>query len=219
MVRQCEAGGAPIDQYRALARQSISTIDGPSRIRPDSEAVPSYRKLEKSALYDDHDCPPAARLDAHVHRAAGTCVIRYRNFGFHARITPDSFPFAGRRGCRVCHHDVMHAYVVHIATSCSRCRHVTYPVWQNSTTTRGTVCHAQAPAQSRREALALGLAAAASLIVPGAALANSGAPKNASAASMSSFTMEGTKKQGVSPKRKAKVLDKLKEKIAAGDLS
>jgi hypothetical protein len=194
-------------------------VDGPSRIRPDSETVPSYRKLEKSALYDDHDCSPAARLDAHVHRAAGTCVIRYRNFGFQARITPDSFPFAGRRGCRVCHHDVMHAYVVHIATSCSRCRHVTYPVWQNSTTARGTVCHAQAPAQSRREALALGLAAAASLIVPGAALANSGAPKNASAASMSSFTMEGTKKQGVSPKRKAKVLNKLKEKIAAGELS
>jgi hypothetical protein len=36
---------------------------------------------------------------------------------------------------------------------------------------------------------------------------------------MSSFTMEGTKKQGVSPKRKAKVLNKLKEKIAAGELS
>ena len=36
---------------------------------------------------------------------------------------------------------------------------------------------------------------------------------------MSSFTMEGTKKQGVSPGRKAKVLNKLKEKISAGDLS
>ncbi len=81
------------------------------------------------------------------------------------------------------------------------------------------MCHAQAPAQSRREALALGLAAAASLIAPGAALANSGAPKSGSSASMSSFTMEGTKKQGVSPKRKANVLNKLKEKIAAGELS
>ena len=80
------------------------------------------------------------------------------------------------------------------------------------------VCNA-APAQNRREALALGLAAAAAALVPGAAQANSGAPKNASAASMSSFTMEGTKKQGVSPGRKAKVLNKLKEQIAAGDLS
>lgn len=80
------------------------------------------------------------------------------------------------------------------------------------------MCNA-APAQNRREALALGLAAAAAALVPGAAQANSGAPKNASAASMSSFTMEGTKKQGVSPGRKAKVLNKLKEQIAAGDLS
>lgn len=79
------------------------------------------------------------------------------------------------------------------------------------------MCNA-APAQSRREALALGLAAAAAALVPGAAQAN-GAPKSGSAASMSSFTMEGTKKQGVSPGRKAKVLNKLKEKIAAGDLS
>ena len=81
------------------------------------------------------------------------------------------------------------------------------------------MCHAQAPVQNRREALALGLAAAAAVLAPSAAQANSGAPKNASAASMSSFTMEGTKKQGVSPKRKAKVLNKLKEKIAAGELS
>ncbi len=80
------------------------------------------------------------------------------------------------------------------------------------------MCNA-APAQSRREALALGLAAAAAALVPGAAQANSGAPKSGSAASMSSFTMEGTKKQGVSPGRKAKVLNKLKERIAAGDLS
>jgi hypothetical protein len=77
------------------------------------------------------------------------------------------------------------------------------------------------PAQAtRRDALVLPLlAAAAAALVPGAAQANSTAPKNASAASMSSFTMEGTKKQGVSPKRKAKVLSKLKAKIAAGELS
>jgi hypothetical protein len=83
-------------------------------------------------------------------------------------------------------------------------------------------CMAGRPAQqaTRRDAILIPfLAAAAAALVPGAAQANSGAPKNGSSASMSSFTMEGTKKQGVSPKRKAKVLDKLKEKIAAGELS
>jgi len=63
------------------------------------------------------------------------------------------------------------------------------------------------------------LAGVAAVVAPGAAQANTTTPKNASAASMSSFTMEGTKKQGVSPKRKQAVLNKLKESIAAGDLS
>eukprot|EP01023_Acetabularia_acetabulum_P000940 TRINITY_DN1034_c0_g1_i2.p3 TRINITY_DN1034_c0_g1~~TRINITY_DN1034_c0_g1_i2.p3 ORF type:complete len:122 (+),score=31.75 TRINITY_DN1034_c0_g1_i2:141-506(+) len=35
-------------------------------------------------------------------------------------------------------------------------------------------------------------------------------PKNTSTASMSSYTMEGTKKRGISPKRKAQVLAKVK---------
>ena len=83
---------------------------------------------------------------------------------------------------------------------------------------------AQAPSEvSRRQTLSLWIPAVVAGVVlattPGAALANNTAPKNASAASMSSFTMEGTKKQGVSPKRKAAVLQKLKESIAAGDLS
>ena len=73
---------------------------------------------------------------------------------------------------------------------------------------------------SRRQAVWIPLlAGVAAVVAPGAAQANSTAPKNASAASMSSFTMEGTKKQGVSPKRKQAVLNKLKESIAAGDLS
>lgn len=74
---------------------------------------------------------------------------------------------------------------------------------------------------SRRQAVWIPalLAGVAAVVIPGAAQANSTAPKNASAASMSSFTMEGTKKQGVSPKRKQAVLNKLKESIAAGDLS
>ncbi|KAI8102441.1 hypothetical protein M9435_006042 [Picochlorum sp. BPE23] len=73
---------------------------------------------------------------------------------------------------------------------------------------------------SRRQAMWLPalLTAAAALAAPGAAQAG-GAPKNGSFASMSSFSMEGTKKRGVSPKRKQAVLEKLKGEIAEGKLS
>lgn len=68
----------------------------------------------------------------------------------------------------------------------------------------------------RRMALALPLLAG--LVMAREAQAG-GAPKNTSVASMSSYTLEGTKKMGASPKRKSAVIESLKEKIASGELS
>ncbi|KAL4424362.1 hypothetical protein ABPG75_001663 [Micractinium tetrahymenae] len=76
------------------------------------------------------------------------------------------------------------------------------------------VCSAVPQEQPQRRAvLAAGLAAVLSL---GAAAAEAAqpAPKNSSIATSEGYNMEGTKKQGISPKRKAKILAKVR--AAAG---
>lgn len=83
------------------------------------------------------------------------------------------------------------------------------------------VCRAQqqqpAPVVGRREALAL--VPALGLLLAGDANATVNTKSfNGSVSSMSSFNMEGTKKRGVDAKRKQKVIQNLKEKIAAGEL-
>lgn len=80
------------------------------------------------------------------------------------------------------------------------------------------VVRASAEQSSRRAALGLiastiaaGVSVKAQAIEIPIRASQVGMPKNTSTASMSSYTLEGTKKGGISPKRKAEVLAKVRK--------
>ncbi|GAB4821665.1 hypothetical protein N2152v2_008711 [Parachlorella kessleri] len=64
--------------------------------------------------------------------------------------------------------------------------------------------------ESRRAVLGLVAASVLGLALVPQAEANQAAPKNGFVATAEGYVMEGTKKQGISPKRKREILDKLK---------
>eukprot|EP00192_Tetraselmis_astigmatica_P017499 CAMPEP_0117672748 /NCGR_PEP_ID=MMETSP0804-20121206/14083_1 /TAXON_ID=1074897 /ORGANISM="Tetraselmis astigmatica, Strain CCMP880" /LENGTH=110 /DNA_ID=CAMNT_0005481397 /DNA_START=89 /DNA_END=421 /DNA_ORIENTATION=- len=84
----------------------------------------------------------------------------------------------------------------------------------------GLVVRASAEQSSRRAALGLIAATVATAAglkadaveIPSRASILSGMPKSTTAASMSGYTLEGTKKRGITPKRKAEVIAALKKR-------